>query len=76
MSATLGLNSLKIEEFGSETFIPSNDIAKLMYYLSCVFAVIQYNEDSKFSDYEHYYNLSKEDEKAVIVLALLFLNYF
>ena len=71
MSATLGINSLKIEPTGYETFTPSNNLAKLMYYLSCVFAVIQYNEDSKFADYEHYYNLSKEDEKAVIVLALL-----
>ena len=71
MSATLDYNSLKIEATGSETLVPNNNLAKLMYYLSCVFAVIQYNEDNKFSDYKHYYNLSKEDEKSVIVLALL-----
>ena len=71
MSATLDYNSLKIEATGSETLVPNNDLAKLMYYLSCVFAVIQYNEDNKFSDYKHYYNLSKEDEKTVIGLALL-----
>ena len=48
MSATLDYNSLKIEATGSETLVPNNNLAKLMYYLSCVFAVIQYNEDNKF----------------------------
>ena len=71
MSATLDYNSLKVEAIGRSCYVPNNDYAKLMYYLSCVFTVIQYDENSKFTDYEHYYLLTKDEENALIVLALL-----
>jgi len=43
-----------------------------MYYLDCVMAVIQYELDSKFTDYQHYYNLNVDEQNAVCALALLF----
>ena len=72
MSATLGINKLKIEPVGSTVTVPNNNIAKLMYYLSCVLKVIQYNQNSKLIDFEHYYNLNNEEKKLVYQLALLF----
>ena len=72
MSATLGINKLKIEPVGSTVTVPNNNTAKLMYYLSCVLKVIQYNQDSKLIDFEHYYNLNNEEKKLVYQLALLF----
>ena len=45
MSATLGYNSLKVEAIGQKVYVPDNDYARLMYYLSCVFTVIQYDAD-------------------------------
>ena len=43
MSATLGINRLKIESTGQTVNVPTDNYAKLMYYLKCVFTVIQYN---------------------------------
>ena len=60
-----------MEAIGRSVYVPSNDYAKLMYYLSCVFTVIQYEENNKFIDYEHYYLLTQDEKKALIVLALL-----
>ena len=35
--ATLGINSLKIEQIGKKVEVPNNDYARLMYYLESVF---------------------------------------
>ena len=72
MSVSLDYNSLKVEAIGRSVTVPTNDYAKLMYYLSCVFTVIQYEENNKLTDYENYYLLNKDEEKALILLALLF----
>ena len=72
MSATLGYNSLKVEAIGQKVYVPDNDYARLMYYLSCVFTVIQYDADTKFSNYNNYYLLTEEEKAALIVLVLLF----
>ena len=71
MSATLCQNKLKVEPYGTTTTVPQNNIAKLMYYLDCVLTVIEYNRNSKLTDYKNYNNLNNEEEKLVIELALL-----
>ena len=71
MSATLGLNSLKIEYAGKVVHIPNNNIARLMYYLSVVANVIQYKENNKFLDHNNYLQLTEEEKDAVYKLALL-----
>ena len=71
-SATLGINSLKIEQIGKKVEVPNNDYARLMYYLESVFTVIQYDDLHKLTDYEHYYNLNATEKKMVIDLAKLF----
>ena len=43
-----------------------------MYYLSCIFTVIQYNENNNLPDYTHYYNLNEEEKKTVLTLAGIF----
>ena len=68
MSATIGMNRLKVEPYGSFVTVPNNDIAKLMYYLSCVSSVIQY-DDNTFTDYQNYYKLTVEEYAAVLALA-------
>jgi len=54
MSATLGLNSLKIEFTGKTITVPQNNIAGLMYYLSVVMDVIQYKAESRLIDFNNY----------------------
>ena len=41
LSATVNIKNLKVEKKGVNTTVPNNDLAKLMYYLDCVFSVIQ-----------------------------------
>ena len=73
MSLSLGYQSLGIKLTGEKTTIPDNPLAKLMYYLHCVFKVIQYEGDfKKYTDYYYYYLLSTDEEKKVILLAALF----
>jgi len=46
-SATLGINKFSVEKTGVKAEVPNTNLARLMYYLSCIFTVIQYKE----SDY-------------------------
>ena len=57
---------------GNEVKVPKNKLAKLMYYLDCVFTVIQYDENSRLTDFQNYYLLSKEEEQTVLGLVALF----
>ena len=43
-----------------------------MYYLACVFRVIQYDGAERFIKYREYDSLSSEDEKAVLNLVSIF----
>ena len=72
MSLTLGYQSLDIQSIGQAVSVPENKLAKLMYYLSCVFTVIQIDESSRLTDYRNYYLLSKEEEQTVLGLIALF----
>ena len=73
MSATLGYSQLKFERIGVKTTVPNNDVAKLMYYLSCVLNVIKYEQqNSKLTDYANYYNLNEEEKDVLLSLVLLF----
>jgi hypothetical protein len=71
MSATLGVNKVRVEAYGTTTTVPNDNIAKLMYYLDCVLIVIEYDRNNKLTDYQHYKNLNSEEKKAVIQLAIL-----
>lgn len=72
MSATLAINKLQIELTGVRSNVPNNDLAMLMYYLGCVFTVIQVEKNNKYCDYSKYYTLNKDDKKTVYELAKLF----
>ena len=72
MSLTMGYQSLGVKLTGSTTTVPNDRVAKLMYYLDCVFAVIRYDGADRYTDYKNYYLLSKEEEQTVLGLAALF----
>ena len=63
MSATLGLNKIKLEASRITTTVQNDNIAKLMYYLDCVLTVIEFDRNNKLDDYAHYYNLNNEERK-------------
>ena len=53
MSATFALKKLNVRTIGSNTTVPKNAMAKIKYYLDCVFAVVDYH-DSTLTDYKNY----------------------
>ena len=72
MAANLLYNNLEVEPIGVNVTIPGNDIARLMYYLSCVATVIDHDKADILIDYEHYYLLSEAEKDLLIELASLF----
>ena len=71
-SATLGINKFSVEKTGVKAEVPNTNLARLMYYLSCIFTVIQYKESNRLSDYQNYYYLTEDEKKTVLALATLF----
>ena len=74
MSLNMNYQSLDVKLTGSTTSVPDNDIAKLMYYLDCVFAVIQIDIDGveRYTNYSEYYSLTIEEQNKVLSLVSLF----
>ena len=72
MAANFGFNNLKDEAIGQKVTITNDDVAKLMYYLSCVDTVINYNEIDRLTDYENYDLLSVDGMAELFKLVLLF----
>ena len=72
MSLDMNYQSLGVKLTGSTTTVPDNELAKLMYYLDCVFAVIQYDGAEKYTNYREYYTLTSEEENIVLSLVCLF----
>ena len=72
MSVSLGYQSLNVKPIGQTVTVADNSLARLMYYLDCVFTVIQYDQSSRLTDYQNYYLLSKEEEQTVLGLVALF----
>ena len=65
-------DNYSIIPIGERTTVPDDDVARLMYYLSCVDAVINYQVIDKLSDFRNYKRLTVEDMTALFKLVLLF----
>ena len=72
MSASLYFNGLEVKPIGRTVKVPDNDIAKLMYYLSCVHTVVNYDTKDMYTDYEHYYLLTGPERIELLALVTLF----
>ena len=71
MSAFFNHNQVSVKSIGKTVLIPDNDIARLMYYLSCVDTVINYGEDI-LSDYENYDLLTPTQKEVLVKLVEMF----
>ena len=72
MSSSINYQKLDVNQTRSFASIADNDLSKLMYYLACVFAVVQYEGAERYTKYRQYDTLTSEDEKAVLNLVSLF----
>ena len=69
--ASLNLREIGIKKIGRKVIVPQNPYAKLMYYLSCVDTLIQYNFNQRLINYEQYYNLTEKEKQSIKFLAYL-----
>ena len=73
MSGNFQLNRMHVQQMDTYTVnVPDNDVAKLMYYLSCVDTVINFKNIDKLSDFRNYDSLSVEEMTGLFELVLLF----
>ena len=57
----------------SRVTVPDNDVARLMYYLNCVFNTIEYTDQDmrRLRDYRNWSMLSHEEQRMVWLFALI-----
>jgi hypothetical protein len=72
MQANVGYNRLRIKDTSTRALAPNNDIARLMYYLKCVFTVLKCNKYSEYTNYNNFYSLSNSDINELIRLVNTF----
>ena len=62
-------NELKKEE---EKEVPDDKLAKLMYYLNCIFKIIDYQIEERYYYYPNFYLLTKGEEETILKLVNIF----
>ena len=72
MSLEFKSQNLNIKAIGSKATVPDNNLAKLMYYLHCVFSVIQLEGNDQYTQYQNYNLVTKEEEIEIIGLVKLY----
>lgn len=68
----MSVEELVDKNITNKIYIPNDKVAKLMYYLKCVFTVIQSDIQRKYINYNDFYLITKSDEEKIIELINLF----
>ncbi|CAF3366893.1 unnamed protein product [Rotaria socialis] len=75
MSFVLERSQTEIKRTTVTVTIPENNVAHLMYYLSCVCTVIDCNDDAqiqRFTSYQNWNHLTIDDQKVLVFLCFTF----
>ena len=54
MPVNLNYQSLDVKQIGRTATFQDNALARLMYYVDCVFTVIHFDKNSRLNDYQRY----------------------
>ena len=71
--AMLDRTQIQIKKTGSSCSVPNSPIAQMSYYLNCVCACIEADDDyeiRRLRNWENYYNFTNEEEAKLFVLCL------
>ena len=63
---------LGILDDGNEVKVPKNKLAKLMYYLDCIFSILDCPGYDFYRNYKNYHNLSTRQTNEVLVMCARF----
>ena len=55
-----------------EKEVPDDKLAKLMYYLNCIFKIIDYKIEERYYYYPNFYLLTKGEEQTILKLVNIF----
>ena len=58
--------NLEVKNVTYNPSVPNNKLAKLMYYLDCVFTVIESDIEKRYINYNNYYLLTKLEEEKIL----------
>ena len=73
MSGNYNFSRMQVQEMEMYTVdVPDDDVARLMYYLSCVDTVINYQGIDNLSDYQNYDLLTVDEMVELFKLVLIF----
>ena len=72
MALSFHRDQFSLRPTSSRVTVPDNDLARLMYYLNCVFAAIEYNDQDvrRYHNYRNWSLLSDAEQRMVLMLAL------
>jgi hypothetical protein len=70
--AMLQSTNFDVTPFGKTVTIPDADIARIMYYIDCVCAVVEYNDSDirRYRNYSNWANMSDREDRLIFILAL------
>ena len=75
MAAFIQANEIELTRTSVKVFVPDNDVARLMYYLSCVCEAVDCQDDAeiqRFTSYQNWHRLSIIEKQALAVLCYTF----
>ena len=73
MSGNFNFNRMQVQEMTMYTVnVPDDDVARLMYYLSCVDTVIDFQGNDRLSDFRNYDSLTQEELVKLFELVIIF----
>ena len=73
MSGNFNFNRMQVQEMTMYTVnVPDDDVARLMYYLSCVDTVINYQGNDRLSDFRNYNSLTRDELVELFKLVIIF----
>ena len=64
--------SLEVQPVYNKIIVPDNKLAKLMYYLDCVFTVVKYDVEEKYYNYNNFSVITKDEENTILQLVKYF----